>query len=160
MTHTYIQDRGDTESIKSEPKQKTSERLPDSACRGPENRNHTRTLGHTLAHACTILNQNLIRITLKKRLVEQLQYRVGQGGEGTKEHRQTHTCARKHTQTDISVHRYTHTLLCVWPRRHLSVCARSHVSADLCPCASSTHTCKQARRLHADPSHVVRTEMA
>ena len=69
----------------------------------------------------------------EERLVEQPQCRAGQGGEGTQEHRQTHTCAHKHTQTYVSVHRHTHTLLCVWPRRHSSVCARSHVSADLWP---------------------------
>ena len=109
---------------------------------------HQDTRTHT--HACTILNQNLIRSALKKRPVEQPQCRVGQGGEGTQEHRQTHTCARKHTQTDVPVHRHTHTLLCVWSRRYSSVCARLHVSADLWPLSKfnshmetgKTHTCR------------------
>jgi len=92
------------------------------------------TPGHSDTHTRLYnTDQNLIRSALKKTLGEHPQCRVGQGGEGTQEHRQTHTCARKHTQTDVSVHRHTHTLLCVWPRRHSLVCARSHVSADLWP---------------------------
>ena len=45
--HTFGAEGDTIESIESEPKQKTSERLPDSACRGPESQNHTRKLGHT-----------------------------------------------------------------------------------------------------------------
>ena len=126
--------------------------------RSRKSKPHQDTRTHT--HACTILNQNLIRSALKKRLVEQPQCRVGQGGEGNaRTQANTYMCTQTHTNICLGAQTHTHVPVCLAERTFVGVRSLACICRLVALSKFNSHM-ETGKRIHADPSCVVRPEMA